>query len=169
MLSLSLFITNRYLKIANLPFNIAVTMYIITAILFIFDILNDLNIVSTNLETMNYLNELDFTVELPEIELNTPITDDNKTIDKNYNVWLKFLDLFSNNNTYCCSIDTRLKNLYYINKDEFINYNKTEEIKIYEKYLEICTHNKEVSLFIDSFMDILKDLESIQNDLKVKV
>jgi len=86
MISLSLFITKRYLKIANLPIIIIVSMYIIAAILFIFGILNDLNIVSANLETMNYLNELDFAVELPEIELNTQIADDNKTIDKNYNV-----------------------------------------------------------------------------------
>jgi len=62
-----------------------------------------------------------------------------------------------------------LKNVYYINKHGFINYNKAEQIKIYEKYLEVSAHDKEVLLFIDSFMDILKDLESIQNDLKVKI
>ena len=161
MISLSLFITKKYLKIGNLPIIIIVFMYIIAIIIFIFGILNDLNIISTNLETTNYLNELDFAVELPEIKLDTQ-TVNNKI--KNDNIYLRFLNLFNKDST-CCSIDSTLKNIYYINKHGVINYNKVEQIKIHEKYLEITAHNKEVLTIIDSFMDILNDLEVIRNNL----
>ena len=161
IISLSLFITKRYLKIDNLPIIIVVLLYIIAAIIFVFGIFNDLNIISVNSETMNYLNELDFVVELPETKLNTHIEDKNIT---DSNIFLRFLDLFNRNNAYC-SINTELKNIYYINKHGITYHNKAELIKIHERYLEATAHNKEILLIIDSFTDILNDLELIQKNL----
>lgn len=49
-------------------------------------------------------------------------------------------------------------------------YSKVEWLNICKKYTYISAHNKEVLFFIDWFRDILKELESIENDLsKAKI
>lgn len=166
MILLSLFTTRKYLTLNNLPFIIILFLYIIAGIIFISGIFNDLNVISINPETTSYLDEMDFTVELPEIHQNNQI----EHSTSNDNFILGFLNLFKNDSVYL-SINNELKNTYYINKQGiWNNFDKVEWIDICTRYEYCSAHNKEVLSFIDSFMEILNDLESIENNLsKVKV
>lgn len=59
-----------------------------------------LNIVTLDSETINYIDELDFAVEL--LEVNCIIN--NEILNKDDNILLRFLNLFNNNNNvYSCS------------------------------------------------------------------
>jgi predicted PurR-regulated permease PerM len=49
-------------------------LYSLAIILLVFSMLNELGIISENSETINYLDELDFSIELPEIEQNSTIS-----------------------------------------------------------------------------------------------
>jgi outer membrane protein assembly factor BamB len=169
MISLSLFTTKRYLRIDNLPLVIILSLYIAAGILFIFSLFNDLNIISVDTETIKSLDELDFTLELPEIQQNNQVLN-SQISKKNNNFFLGFLNLFNNNNV-CYSIDNELRNVYYINKHGITNYcNSLEWIDICNKYRYTLAHNKEVLLFIDCFTEILNDLELIESNLsKAKV
>jgi hypothetical protein len=111
MILLSLFTTRKYLTLNNLPFIIILFLYIIAGIIFISGIFNDLNVISINPETTSYLDEMDFTVELPEIHQNNQI----EHSTSNDNFILGFLNLFKNDSVYL-SINNELKNTYYINK-----------------------------------------------------
>lgn len=169
MISLSLLTTRRYLTINNLPLVIILFLYIIAGMLFIFGIFYDFNIISIDSDTIKYLDELDFTIELPEVQQNNQLLK-GEASNKNNNLFLGFLNLFNNNNTYC-SIDNELRNVYYINKHGVKDCSyMIEWIDICNRYTYISNHNKEILLFIDCFAEILNDLESIESNLsKAKV
>ncbi len=109
ILCLLYFATRRYLKISNLPLIVILSLYLIAATLSIFGFINDLNIMSIDIETKNYLDELDFTVEIPEAVQDNQIS--NKSSN---NLLLKFLALFNEKNVYN-SLTNELTNTYYIN------------------------------------------------------
>ncbi len=165
MTSLSLFTTKKYLNVNNLPIIIILLFYTIAGIIFIFGIFNDFNVISADSETINYLEELDFTVELPEIHKDNQIIDSK---NPNNNLFLGFLNLFKNDNIHL-PMDNELKNIYYMNKHGMNNFNKVEWIDICNRYEYASAHNKEILLFINSFMDILNDLESIESNLLSKI
>jgi hypothetical protein len=111
ILSLLYFATRKYLNINNLPLIIIISLYFIAATLAIFGLTNDLNVISVDIETKNYLDELDFTVEIPETVQDNRIN--NKPSSDN-NIFLKFLNFFNCDNIHN-SLRTELKNVYYIN------------------------------------------------------
>lgn len=160
--NLLLFATKRYLRMDYLFLSIIFFLYLITIILAIFGILNDLNIIVIDHNTTNYLNELDFLVEIPEVQCIA----DGEVLNKDKSVFFKFLNLFSDNHNGRCLNIVELKNSYYINNIKTIGYhNNIEWLDICKKYTYITAQNKEILLIIDCFSDILEDLESIKNDL----
>nr|YP_010526682.1 hypothetical protein OOD12_mgp17 [Pleurocordyceps sinensis]UXR11750.1 hypothetical protein [Pleurocordyceps sinensis] len=157
--SIMLFITIKLFIKDKLSFILIFILYSITVILFTFDILNKLDIISLNPETIDYLDQIDLTIELSEVEQNNLTINSSNII----NVWL---ELFKNNNsnTYY-SLDEQLKNSYYINKYNTINYNKINWFNTYNKYTPVTNYNKEIWFFIESFREILNELELIQINL----
>lgn len=165
MISVLLLVIRKNLKISNLLFLIMLFMYCIAIIFFIVGILNDFNFISVDNETINYLDELDINIEIPEI-IYEPILD-RKIIQSN-NVWFNFLNLFNENNVHY-TIKSELQNIYYINNKGFANYAQPDLVDINESYNKVSYHNKQVLFFIGSFFDILNDLENIQKDISSKL
>jgi len=131
-------------------------------ILAIFGILNDLNVVVVDNNTTNYLNELDFMVEIPE----TKSISNTSVFNQNDNVFSRFLNLFNNDHNGYWSNIAELKNVHYMNNIKTINcHNKIEWLDICKKYTYVSAQNKEILFFIDCFTDILNDLEAIKDDL----
>lgn len=157
ILCLLYFTTRKYLKINNFPLIIILSLYFVAATLAIFGFVNDLNIISIDIDTKNCLDELDFTVEIPET-----IQDNHKPSD---NIFWKFMAKFNNNNIYTSSITNELKNTYYINNKIVYEYNQLESLNIRERYDYHSAHNKEVLQFIECFTEILDDLEAIKDNL----
>nr|YP_010303545.1 hypothetical protein MRV25_mgp19 [Purpureocillium takamizusanense]UNI92574.1 hypothetical protein [Purpureocillium takamizusanense] len=160
ILFLLYFATRKYLNINNLPLTIILSLYLVATALSIFGLINDLNVISVDIETKNYLDELDFTVEIPET------VQDNQTNKSSSNIFIKFLALFNENNIYNSSIKNELTNAYYMNNIRATyEYNKLDWIDIREKYAYASAHNKEVLYFIECFTDVLDDLEAIKDNL----
>jgi hypothetical protein len=156
------FATRKYLKINNLPFIIILSSYLIAITLSIIGFVNDLNIMSMDIDTKNYLDELDFTVEIPEIIQDNQISN-NKSLNNLFN---KFFYLFDyNNNNQFWLMKTELKNTYYINNTRFTDFNRSGLLNVFEKYIEVSSVNQEILFFVDCFTDILDDLELIKNNL----
>jgi hypothetical protein len=162
ILCLLYFATRKYLNINKLPLIIILSLYLIAATLSIFGFINDLNVISVDIETKNYLDELDFTVEIPEAIQDYQT--DNRSSSKN--IFSYFLNLFRNDNYIRNSLISELKNVYYINNHTTpCKYNSLDWVDMREKYDHQLAHNQEVLYFIESFTDILDDLEAIKDNL----
>lgn len=125
-----LFTAKKYLRMANLPFAIILLLYFLAVILYIICILEYMDIISVDPDTMDYLDELDFAIELPETEVNTQTT--NNKISGCINIGWKFRNLFNNNLHY------------FINNSRVISYyNKAKWIDI----CEICKNDAFIKKF----------------------
>lgn len=159
-----LFVTKRYFKVNYLFLSVILFLYLTAIVLAIFGILYDLNIIVVDNQTVDYLNELDFLVEIPEVNnVSNNVSEDDE------NMITRFFGLFSNShNNHCCLNTVELRNSHYINY-KAQNFNNIEWLDIYKKYTYITMQNQELLYFIDCFEDVLNDLELIQNDLaKIK-
>ncbi len=160
MLSILLITIRKYYSINYLLLFIFLTLYMLSFILSLIGFINDVNIIDIDTKTINYLDELDFTVEIPEgidIDYHKKVWYDGNSLGS------KFLNLF-NNDSYYIDLDIKFKNSHYINYSNNIR-NTFEWYKINACYKQISDYNKEISTFINSCIDILNDLESIQKNL----
>lgn len=164
ILCLLYFSTRKYLKINNFPLIIILSLYFVAATLAIFGFVNDLNVISIDIDTKNCLDELDFAVDIPETVQDNQIS--NKPSSDN--IFLKFLSLFNNDNIHN-SLRTELKNTYYLNDCRtYSEFNTLNLADLREKYDYQLAHNQEVLYFIECFTDILDDLEVIKDNLGSK-
>lgn len=151
-LSMVLVITRKLIKFNYLQL-LLLSFYLIIFIVGLFGFLQDINII--NSELISCIEESNLDIELPEI--------DNSQLSHNTpNNWgTLFLNKFSQD-SYFPNITVKFQDIHFYNK-----YNiNIESWKTLDKlYYDTTFHNKEVLFFIDNFLDILQDLESIQKDL----
>lgn len=160
-----IYLPMKYLKTDILFRAIFFIFYLLSLTLLILWVLSSLNIVGVSSETVNYLDELDFPVEL--IEHN----EDKEDKILNNSIFSKFLNLF--NHSFPGSFDAQaipneLKNSSFIgnNSHFYLNEPKQVSINVSDKYLyQMAIHNKKVVLYIETLSEVLNDLKSINENI----
>lgn len=158
IITLIIITIRNHLKLNRLSLIILFLIYLITVILFMLDIFQYFNINTINQDVINYIEEIDHSIRITEIE---------RDISEDENIYTKFIQLFTNNNSNYY-LGPEYRNISYI-KNNYIDktfIKNTLDIQfINDKYRSTIIHNNEVLLFIESFVDVLNDLESIQDNL----
>lgn len=131
--------------------------YFFTTISLLIGIFNDFNIITLDTETINTLDQIDLNLEHPN-----EITDSSKSI------WLNYINLLTNDLNI--SLDNKFKNTYYFNNSSSNDWkNHLTNIQISNCYKQSIAHNKEVYFFIESFVEILDELDSIQKNMQSNI
>lgn len=177
-----IYLPMKYLKIDNLFRAIFFIFYLLSSTLLILWVLSSLNIVGISSETVNYLDELDFPVELIEH------SKDKEDKILNNSIFSKFLNLF--NHSYPGSfeypagtklqqaIPNELKNSNFIGNNSHFYLNeypypkdmdqqatKQVSINVSDKYLYQMAIHKKVVLHIETLSEVLNDLKSINENI----
>lgn len=167
-----IYLPMKYLKTDNLFRAIFFIFYLLSLTLLILWVLSSLNIVGVSSETVNYLDELDFPVEL--IEHNK----DKEDKILNNSIFKKFLNLFSH--TYQGGFDTQaipneLKNSNFIDNNSYCYINDAQATKqislnVKDKYFyQLAIHNTKVVLYIETLSEVLNDLKSINENISSNI
>ena len=127
---------------------------------------NELNIMYTSIETINYLDEMDIPMEL--IDDSTDIK--NNELSTN-NIFSRLLSIFNNDKNINLILPEELKNTFYI-KDKSPHY--IEELildnNMGDKYMyKYAVHSNKMTSYIDNLSEILKDLKLINDNISNKL
>jgi len=131
--------------------------YFFATISLLIGIFNDFNIITLDTETINTLDQLDLNIEHPD-----------EIADSSQSIWLNYINLF--NNDFNISLNNKFKNTYYLNNSSINDWKShLTNIQINNGYKQNIAHNKEVYFFIESFIEILDELESIQKNMQSNI
>lgn len=115
-----IYFSNKYFSTSNIFMTITILSYLLSSTIFIISMFNSLDVMSTSLETIHYLEELDLPMELVDSESRIGGA---QARSHNNNIIFKFLDLFNANNgpaaqakagPYLRTLSEELRNPYYM-------------------------------------------------------
>lgn len=172
-----IYFSAKYLNESNVLLFLTILSFLLSSALFMFSVFNYFEVINTHVETMKYLEQFDFPLEL--IEHNGDRGD--KTVNQCNNIILKFLNLFNNNNNSIAVsvLPEELRNHYYIHNkfsDDICvssaGFNANESnvgIINYDKYFYRTSFTEKVLLQLETLCYVLNDLKSINDNIASRI
>lgn len=163
MFTLLFIITRKHFKLNYIILFGIIILYFIASLIAVLGILNDFNLICLDTEILNSLDELDVTVEIPDVE-ETFLVDSSNNNHKS--LFIKFLNLFikSNDITYNHYNYTNY-NFNFINSINRTSSDCVNNNRVIEKCSFISAQYKIILFYIECFTSTIADLEAIQKNL----